>query len=71
MLHQQQPLPSETNPYILKKPEKKKYEWYEHNLMMYIDDLEYEHFIEDTDSHFSCVKVTNFDLIHYQCCLTI
>ena len=52
MLHQQQPLPSETNSYILKKPEKKKYEWYEHNLMMYIDDLEYEHFIEDTDSHF-------------------
>ena len=46
-------------------PEKKKYEWYEHDLMTYINDLKYEHFIEDTDSHFSCAKVTNFDLIDH------
>ena len=68
MQRQQQPLPLATNSYIPKKPEKKKYEWYEHDLMTYIGDLKYKHFIEDTDSHFSCAKVTKFDLMQRQCC---
>ena len=65
---QQQPLPLATNSYIPKKPEKKKYNWFEHDLMKYIDDLKYEHFFEDTDSLFSRVKIRNFDIIHHQCC---
>ena len=28
-----------TSAYITKMPEKKKYEWYEHDLITYIDDL--------------------------------
>ena len=49
------------------KKTKKKYEWYEHDLMTYIDNLKYDHFINNMDSHFSNAKVTNFDIIHYQC----
>ena len=47
---------------------KKKYEWYEHDLMTYIDDLKYDQFVNDMDLHFSHAKVTNFDTIHHQCC---
>ena len=36
--------------------------------MTYIGDLKHEHFIEDMDSHFSRVKITNFDIINQQCC---
>ena len=57
-----------TNSYIPKKREKKKYEWCEHDLMTYIDNLKHEQFVEDMDSHFSRVKISNFDLIHHQCC---
>ena len=56
-----------TNSYIPKKSERKKYEWYKHNLMTYIDDLKYEQFVEDKDSHFSRVKISNFDLVHHHC----
>ena len=36
--------------------------------MTYIGNLKYEHFIENMDSHFSRVKITNFNIIHiYQC----
>ena len=35
------------------------------NMMTFIDDLKYEHFVEDMDSHFSRAKITNFDLIHH------
>ena len=56
-----------TSSYIPKKTEKKKYEWYEHDLMTYIDNLKHEQFVEDMDSHFSRVKIPKFDLIHHQC----
>ena len=36
--------------------------------MTYIDDLKYEQFVEDMDSHFSRVRISNFDLFHHQCC---
>ena len=55
-----------TNCYIPKKT-KKKYEWYEHNLMTYIDNLKYDNFLNNMDSHFSNSKITNFDIIHHQC----
>ena len=35
--------------------------------MTYIDNLKYEHFIEDTDSYFSQAKIINFDIIHHEC----
>ena len=65
MMNQQKIL---TNSYISKKTQKKKYEWYEHDLMTYIDDLKCENFVLDMDSHFSRAKVVNFDIIHHQCC---
>ena len=54
------------NQYILNK-DKRTYEWYEHDLMSYIDNLKYEHFVEDMDNHFSRMKIINFDLIHHEC----
>ena len=59
MMQQQQQKTLSTNSYIPKKPEKKKYEWYEHDLITYFDDLKYKHFVEDMDEHFSHGKVTN------------
>ena len=56
-----------TNSCILKKTQKRMYEWYEHDLMTYIDDLKYENFVHNMDSHFSQAKVVNFDIIHHQC----
>ena len=50
-----------------KKTQRKKYEWYKHDLMTYIDNLKYDNFLRDMDSHFSKVKVVNFDIIHNQC----
>lgn len=35
--------------------------------MNYIDDLKYKNFTEDMGSHFSRVKIVNFDLTHHQC----
>lgn len=35
--------------------------------MTCIDDLK-QHFAEDMDSNFFHAKITNFDLIHHQCC---
>ena len=51
-MHQQHH-PLTTNYYIPKSSEKRKYEWFEHDLTTYIDDLKYKHFIEGMDSHFS------------------
>ena len=65
-MHQQHH-PLTTNYYIPKSSEKRKYEWFEHDLTTYIDDLKYKHFIEGMDSHFSWAKITNFDIIHQQC----
>ena len=57
------------NSYIPKSSEKRKYEWFEHNLTTYIDGLKYKHFVEDMDSHFSRAKITNLNIIvHHQCC---
>ena len=36
------------NRYIPNKG-KKKHEWYEHDLMSYIDNLKYEHFVENME----------------------
>ena len=36
--------------------------------MTYIDNLKYDNFINNMDSHFSNAKVTNIDIIHHQCC---
>lgn len=55
-----------TNTYISKKLEKGKYEWWEHDLMTYIDDLKFKSLVEDLDAHFSDAKVSNFDIIHHQ-----
>ena len=41
--------------------------WYKHDLMTYIDDLRYENFVRDIDSHFSKAKVINFNKTHHQC----
>ena len=35
--------------------------------MTYIDNLKYDNFVGDMDSHFSKAKVINFDIIHHQC----
>lgn len=43
------------NQYVLMKG-KDKYEWYEHDLMSYIDDLKYEHFVSDMVGHFETDK---------------
>ena len=36
--------------------------------MTYIDNLKYDNFINNMDSHFSNAKITNLDIIHHQCC---
>ena len=46
----------------------KKYEWYKDDLISYIDDLKYEHFIKNMDDHFTRAKIVNFDLIYHKCC---
>ena len=63
----QQHHPLTANSYIPKSSEKTKYESFEHDLMTYLDNLKYEHFIEDIDSHFSRAKITNFNILHHQC----
>ena len=52
--------------YILIKGQKK-YEWYECDLISYINDLKYRNFLENMDSHFLRAKITNFDIIHHEC----
>ena len=61
------PIANHISGYIPKKTEKENYEWYEHDLMTYIDVLKYKQFVENMDSHFSRAKITNFDMIHHQC----
>ena len=56
------------NSYIPKNNKKKKYEWYEHDLMTYFDNLKYNRFANDMNLHFSRAKVLNLDIIDYQCC---
>ena len=51
-----------------KKNTKKKYEWYEHHFMTYVNDLKYDNFVNDISCHFSRVKVVNIDIIHHECC---
>ena len=55
-----------TNSYIPRKPEKEKYEWYEHDLMKYIDDLRYKQFVENMDLYFSRAKITKFNIFHHR-----
>ena len=56
-----------TNGYIPKKKKKEKYEWFEHNLMTYFDDLKYDEFVSDRDAYFANVQVINLDIIHQAC----
>ena len=39
---------------------KGKYEWYEHDLMTYFDDLKYEECVRDTDKYFQDVQLVNY-----------
>ena len=56
-----------TNTYILKKKtQKKKYEWYEYELMTYINNLKFDNFIINMDYHFSRVKIKNFNIVNHQ-----
>ena len=55
------------NSYIPEAPEKRKYEWYEHNLRSYIDNLKHKGFIENMLAYFSHAKIIHFDLIHHYC----
>ena len=45
-------------------PREKKYEWYEHNLMRYYDDLKYEGFIQNMDNPFLNAKIVNFSIMN-------
>ena len=47
-----------TNTYIPRKTKKGKYEWYEHDLVTYFDDLKYEEFTKD--GYFQDVKLWYF-----------
>ena len=57
----------ELNSYIPAKTKKGKYEWHEHDLMTYFDDLKYNEFAKDADSYFENVKLINFDIVHHEC----
>ena len=48
-----------TNCYFRKK---KKYEWYEHDLMTYIENLKHDNFINNMDPHLPNKKNKNFDV---------
>ena len=63
-MNRQEPM----NSYIPKATQKKLYEWYEPDLMTYIDGLKYKNFTKDLDSHFSRAKIVNFGLIYHQWC---
>ena len=56
-----------TNTYIPRKTKQGKYEWCEHDLMSYFDDLKYEEFASDTDGYFQNARVNNFDIINHEC----
>ena len=34
---------------------------------VYFDDLKYDNFVKDMESHFSRIKIVNFDIIHHEC----
>ena len=55
------------NTYIPRKTKKAKYDWYEHDLITYCDDLKYEEFGSDTDGCFKNAQVINVDVIHHVC----
>ena len=46
---------------------KKRYEWHKHDVMLHINNLKYEHFVENIDNHFTRAKIVNLDLIHHEC----
>lgn len=48
-------------------PKNKEYEWYEHDLMTWYDDLKYDEFVSDMNGYFENVQVINFDIIHHLC----
>ena len=35
--------------------------------MLHINNLKYEHFVENIDNHFTRAKIVNLDLIHHEC----
>ena len=39
------------------KNKKREYEWYEHDLIPYINDLKFEKYVENMDSYFSQARV--------------
>ena len=41
------------------KNKKREYEWYEHDLIPYINDLKFEKYVENMDSYFSQARVKN------------
>ena len=50
------------------KNKKREYEWYEHDLMTYINNLKFERYVENMDSYFSQARVKNFDIRNHYCC---
>ena len=45
----------------------KKYKWYDHDLMLYIDVLKCEHFVKNMENHVARAKIVNLHLIHHEC----
>ena len=57
-----------TNTYTPAKTKKNnKYDWYEHDLMTYFDDLKYEQLASNTDEYFKRAHIFNFDIINHDC----
>ena len=56
-----------TNKYIPTKA-RDKYEWDEHVLMTYFDDLKYRQFASNTDDYFRLACIVNFDIINHKYC---
>lgn len=44
-----------------------KYDWYEHDLMTYFDDLKYEQLASNTDECFKRAHIFNSDIINHDC----
>ena len=56
------------NKYVLLFAEHLYLPWYERDgLMSYIDSLNCQEFLNDTDEHFKKAKVINFNMIHHKC----
>lgn len=56
------------NTYIPRKTKKDKCEWYEHDLMTYIDDLKCQQFFSDTDGYFQLHELSILKFINHECC---